>query len=397
MVVNKYSRGRNGPRERGILKPKGTNSTKQRGIFDKLQTFFKRYSLNEYENDTNVDNLQNSIDISGLNGYTNRNESFNDVKRPVTKKLRYDDEIKYEPAPLPNLQESTRRMTQMDHDYNEFKKRQDEKRRNERLRQLHQPEDLAERSGYQRELARKDERLRSLERSIRETRQEVEDLKQQLHDALYSKELLMSKTHQLNKQLIRVNELNFELNNKFDQLNHQYEIVISENNRLALENQDIKTVCEHHVQDFLQLQLQLVDKTYQAKLRELQFEFDTYQLTSNPQMDAKLVYYSQIAAKLAEYKEYFYKFHQLKSSSSLMFLLDLQWLHRDYDYESLTELKVLLLKLSDKLHNNFQKKSHKPLTVKLINHLSLIHQLKVECVQLLQTVDEILIILSDAH
>lgn len=375
-------------KEKGILKPTRNNNTnKQRGIINKLQHFFKRYSLDEYENDTNTEDLQKSINIGGFGkvAESSKTDGTNGFKR-----LRYDDDIQYPSAPLPVLQalkalQEPPLQPQPQHPID-----------------FHPSNHMQNSSShyinyYEKELARKDERLRQLEQFRRQLQHEKEELTGKLREKHQQYDLSVSETRQLNQQLIKANELNSNITNKFDQLNQQYELIYQDNDRLRSEVQELHRIEDHYSHDILQLQLQLIDRTYKLKFQQLDHEFTSYQLVRNPQSDSSVSFYSQIDTKLFEYNEYFQKFRQFKTSDALMFRLNLQVITREYDYDTIMELKQLLFKLNDKLVQNFHKKSQKPLTLKLINHLSMIHQLKLNCLQLLQTVDEIVIILADAR
>lgn len=354
---------------KGILKPSHAKTNTSDGVIRKLKTFFKGYSLHEYENDTNVDELLKSIDI-----------------KPV-KRLQYDDEIKYESAPLPDLR-ANKKLSEVR--YNDIAN--NENRVNERVNdwELKSQWELNRKNEW--ELHKRNERIRILERDRNQLHLEKHGLKHELQELERDNQFLKVEMQHMNENLVRANGLNDDLSSKFDQLNHQHELVQQENSRLVLEMQDYQ-------KDFLHLHLQVIEKNYQLEYHYLQDEFEKYHLKSHPELDAHLVYYSQIRNKISEYNDFFQKYHQLKLANAISLTFNLDLISREYDYESIIELRSLLVKLWSKLNENFEKKVSKSRShgSKFTNHLSMIHQLKLQSIELLQTIDEIIVILTNAH
>lgn len=369
------------PGEKGILKPR----SKEKGIFNKLSKFFNQYLLTGYENNTNIDDLENSLSLSGFKGV--------DTSKTI-KKLNYD-EHHYDDAPLPMLpresyykpkkpfekppdtHSSTRR--------NFGSKTYIKERDSELVRKLN--DELRSRTHDVKKLVDEvDDTNYNLKRAVRELHVskglqelmsvEINHLKNRNTHLTKENSELLNKLQQINQENIRVSTEYDKLNKDLEQLNNQNIIANDEILHLKLKNADLE-------EDMLTLRLDSIQKSYELKLSHLYNEYIKFNLIDNPNLHLK--YYDQINHKLQEFEAYI-------SNDSL----SNQEVVQQYDYGNISQLKSILDKLYLDLTKKFIRNTIKAQNPKIIHFLSLNYHLRSKCLTILCSLEKIMIILTYA-
>lgn len=334
-----------------------------------MNNFLSSYSLNNYENNTDITNLQKSYyDIQSpkkarihevSNGHSYENRTWMQRNQELNKQK--EKEIR-------------QREVEMD-----FRKKESQR---ERIKQLQRYED----NQYKEidNLRKENNDLRSNNRQLLNANHQANQQIQSITDSYNrSQELLNIKSEEIKN----LNQENQDLTKNMNQLSQELEISNKTNKSLIEENKTLKQDSIDH----LELKIQLNSSNYLINLKMLEIEFLENNLIKNPTI--KFQYYNEIHDKLLEYEMIF--------SNYKLFKQDKAYIMKNYNYETLIDWKIILNKLNNKLYENFQKRNNKEQGqlsqrshFKVINYLSIIHNLRLKIYELLNIIDEILIILN---
>ncbi|CAH6722404.1 hypothetical protein CLIB1444_09S02828 [[Candida] jaroonii] len=359
----------------GVIKPKKLRNSynerkNDRGILSKLNSFLSNYSLNNYENNIDVTNLQ---------------KSYYDIQSP--KKARFESAS----SPLDEnksnwMKRNDQLNKQKEKDFQrqreieiDFRKKESQKERLKQLQryEVNQYEEIDS-------LRKENIELKSNNNHLLTTNHQANKQLQSITESYNRSQDLLHVKNEENKKLIQENQ---DLMKNLNQLSQELELVNKTNKSLIEENKTLKQDSIDH----LELKIQLNSSNYLINLKMMEIEFMENNLIKNPTI--KFQYYNEIHDKLIEYEMIF--------SNYKLFKQDKAYIMKNYNYETLIDWKIILNKLNNKLYENFQKRNNKNQGqssqrshFKVINYLSIIHNLRLKIYELLNIIDEILIILN---
>lgn len=360
--------------ERGILKPR----SKDKGIFNKLSKFFNQYLLTGYENNTNIDDLENSLP-SALKGFDSG----------AIRKFKYD-EPHYEEAPLPEMYRTKPHKRAYDKPYihpedNFGPKRYIRDKESELVRKLN--DELKSRTHDVKRLVDEvDDTNYNLKRAVKEVqvaKESQELMREQMEILRKRNDLLSEENKELGSKLQQINQENVRVSRDYDKLNKEFEQLSNLNTISSDEITSLKNKVTDLQTDLLSFRLENNNKSYEIKLSHLYTEYVKFNLIDNPNLHLK--YYDQIHFKLQEFEAY------LGDSN-----MPNQQVFEQFDYANISQLKSILDKLYLDLTKKFIRNTTKEPSKKIIHFLSLNYHLRSKCLSLLCSIERIMIILTYA-